>query len=162
METKKAGEKTPKTNLISRDVAVNDLNKWFDLLEVPEDDRIDINEEDGEKAKDDPMREKVIKTIMTGRLCLNDEGLMQYTLKHPIRKQESKEIVLATLTFGLRYREHELESNMKGVSPKDFLPFTRAYIATITGVSKSLLGKLYNADSTALQAVYTLFTRGDA
>ena len=158
---KKGAEKLPKTNAISRDVAEKDLNKWFDKLEVPEDDRIDIVEEDGEKPKDDAMRERVIKTMMTGRLILNEDGLMAYTLKEPLKK-ESGEAILTNLTFKLRYREFELENNMKGVNPKDFLAFTRAYIATITGVSKAWLGKLYNADSTALQAVYTLFTRGDA
>lgn len=150
-----------KDQTIGRDVAVQELNRYYDALEVPEEDRVDIDLENEEKESDDPMREKVLKAIMAGRVIVEDDGKLTYTLKHPLKK-ESGDIVLEKLTFKLRYREHELEGNMRGVDPKCFLPMTRAYIATLTGVSKSLLGKLYNADSTVLQAIYTLFMRGDA
>jgi len=107
------------------------------------------------------MRERAIKAMMTGRLSCSEEGELSYTLKHPLTTDKG-DVHLAKLDFKLRYREHELEKNMKGVNPKDFLPMTRAYIATLTGVSRGVLGKMLNSDTKVTQAVYNLFIRGDA
>ena len=153
-------------DVIGRDVATQELNRWFDLMEVPEDDRIVIEESDDPefKAKEsnDIMRESMIKAIMKGRLKINDEGVMSYDLKHPLTKKDSGETILSKLTFLLRYRDIDLEINMKGVDTNNYVSMTRAYVATLTGTGKHLLGKLYNTDTDVLRAVYTVFMRGDA
>jgi len=162
-------KKTDKAAVMGRDVAIVELNKWYDFLEVPEDLRLDIdlNEEleEGEtkkKEKDDAMRERVIRGIMSGSIILSEENQLVYTLKEPIKNQVSGDITYSELTFKNRYKAHQLEANMKGVKPEDFLPMTRAYIATLTGVSRSILGQLWNKDMAMAQAVYTLFSRGEA
>lgn len=162
-----------KENVMSRDVAVQELNKWYDIIEVPEDMRLDVDfgeeEEEIEEArvekreKDDMMRERVIRAIMAGNLILNEpDKFFVYTLKYPVTKKESEEVVLSKLIFKNRYKAFELESNMKGIKPDEFMPMTRAYIATLTGESKSILSRMYSRDMDVAQAIYTLFTRGGA
>jgi len=164
-----------------RDVAEAELNAWFDVLDVPEDMRIDSEDDDNsefdeiegielsakeksnlslKKAKKDLQREKVLRAIMKGDLELHGTDLV-YSLKEPLKKKDSGETVLETLTFKNRYREFELRSNMKGVNPSDFLDVIRAYVSTLTNTPGGLLGKLYNRDSEMTQAIYTLFMRGE-
>ena len=162
-----------KETIKGREVAINELNQWFDELNVPEDMRLDIDfeAEEGEeieesrikkREKDDVMRERVIRQIMNGRLILNDNKQLEYTLVDPVKTKETEEIILSKVVFKNRYRAHELEANMKGVKPDEFMPMTRAYIATLTGVSRSILGKLWDRDMGVCQAIYTLFTRGES
>lgn len=160
-----------KNYVMAREVAVEELNKWFDIMEVPEESRLDIdldeNEEDEENPKkskesDDIMRERVIRGFMNGSIVLNTNNHIEYTLKEPIKKKDSEDVVLDKLIFRLRYQAFELETNMKGVKPDEFMAMTRAYIATLTKTGKAILGKLSNRDMDMAQAVYTLFTRGEA
>lgn len=171
--------------IISREMAIKELNDWYDELQVPEDMRLDVDmdeyEDDAvegldqdddylkEKAerlkkreKDDIMRERFIRSIMNGSLILNENKELEYTLKYPVEKKDSGEVVLSKLKFKKRYHQFELETQMKGIKPEEFMPMTRAYIATLTGVSKSILGRMLNRDMEVAQAIYTLFTRGEA
>lgn len=160
--------------VMSREVAVQELNKWYDEIGVSEDLRLDVDlgedeEIEGEaeertkkREKDDTMRETVLRAMMSGSLILNEEKKLQYTLKDPIFKKDSQEVHTGELIFKNRYRTHELEAQMKGVKPDEFMPMMRAYIATLTGVPKAILGKLYNRDMQVAQAIYSLFSRGEA
>ena len=80
-----------KETIKGREVAIAELNTWFDELNVPEDMRLDIDfeAEDGEeieesrikkREKDDVMRERVIRQIMNGRLIINTNNQIEYTL----------------------------------------------------------------------------------
>ena len=154
-------------DVMGRDVAIQELNRWMDLMEVPEEDRIDIDESDDElkdeaKEKSDIMRERCIKAIMKGRLKVDEEGKMSYDIKHPLTGQDSGTVLLDKVEFKVRYREIDLKINMKGIDTDNHEEMAIAYIATITGKGKHLIGKLYNTDMDVLKAVYTVFTRGDA
>ena len=128
--------KKEKTTVVSREIAVTELNKWFDELQVPEELRVDVDLpedfEDSEdydiekREKEDVMRERVIRAISNGTLILNSDSQLELTLKTPLTKKESSEIVLDKLIFKSRYRSFELESNMKGVRPDEFMPMTRS------------------------------------
>lgn len=155
---------------MGREMAIQELNRWYDAIGVPEETRLDVELPEGEEGnedelikkreKDDLMRERVIRAIQNGSLILNENNQLEYTLKDPVEGKEGT-IVLSKLVFKNRYRAHELEAQMKGVKPDEFMPMTRAYIATLTGEAKAKLGKMYNRDMEVSQAVYTLFTRGE-
>lgn len=150
-----------KQEQLSRENAISELNRWYDILCVPEESRIDKDNDD-DQDKSDVMRERVIRAIQTGSLVLNDKDQMQYTLNEKVCKKDSGEVVIDVLVFKNRYRGFELESNMKGVKPDDFMQMSRAYIATLTGKGKALISRMYNRDLDICQAIYLLFTRGEA
>jgi hypothetical protein len=160
-----------KESTLGRENAIQELNRWFDEIGVPEDLRLDVDlgedETDEEvrsknRERDDIMRERVIRAIMSGNLILNNDNQLEYTLKEKILGKDDNQVVLEKLTFKNRYRTHELEAQMKGVKPDEFMPMIRAYVATLTGISKSILGRMYNRDTEVAQAIYNLFLRGEA
>lgn len=142
--------------LVSRELAEKELEKWYDYRNVPEELRIEVDDE----SESDFMYERVLKAAMAGRLQFEEEtGNLIYTLKDPLVKQESKEVYLNTLTIKPRYRRSELDQHLKGVKAKDIEGRTRAYMSAITGVDKGLLGRLWNSDYDLIEAVYILFLR---
>lgn len=148
--------KTKSINLIDRETAKQELNRWFDYRNVSEDNREELDE----NSNSDFMYERVLNVVMKGMLqFISETGELKYTLDSPLKKLESGEVLLNEIIFKPRYKRRELDQHLRGIKPNDIDMRTRAYMSAITGVTKDTLGELFNNDYDIVEAVYILFLR---
>ena len=166
-----------------RDFAVDVLNKWFDIIDVPEDERISNNlegeelseltlvqSEEGEVyddksllliEKSDTHREKMILEIQRGNLILNEETKeLIMKLKEPVAKADGT-ILYEDLKFKHRYRVSELNAAMKGVNQRDHTAQMGAMVATLTGKSRTLIEQMFNKDYKLAIAIGVNFAKAE-
>ena len=163
------------SKLHSRETAIGWLNEFFEDLGVFEEDRIKVDEsveypkfDDGisqaEKdklilayEKQDGVREKVIGALRRKKLEYDSESKeFKYSLESPIGTGDNMKTVL---TFKRRYKERELERNMRGVKASDERATTQAYMATRCGIDRMSVGELMDDDMEVVQNVFLLFFR---
>ena len=163
------------TKLHNREYAVEVLNTFFEDLGVFEEDRVVVDRDvkfpefdedttEQEKAemvldyeRQDAVREKVISAIRRKTLEFNEETKeFSYKLESPIGSGENR---ITSVTFKRRYKEIELERNMRGVKASDERGTTQAYIATRCGLGKMDLGGIMDDDMGVIQNVFLLFFR---
>lgn len=170
---------------INRELAIDELNKYYDQVGVLEENRISpdddlyrelkgtkkVDDEEAEELdeseindrleKSDIMRERIIKAIMYGLITVTEEGELVYKLKTPLRGQKTGDLIRDKIRFKPRYFVSEYESNMNGVNIKNTVMYQRALIATISDTSKTQILKFDGKDWSICQAVAVVFMRGD-
>lgn len=155
-----------------RDVAIEELNRFFDARGVLEEDRIqyELTKEDREELKylnesekkeflekKDTDRELVIKEIQKGNILVSDMGEITQKLKTPISDEDGK-----ILCDSLKYKNKDvkvrvLQNQLMGVSQKDNVGLMAARIAARTGTSRHLILALEEDDYSIAISIFGLF-----
>jgi len=155
-----------------RDVAVAQLNEFYEARGVFEEDRI-IAEFDAEEIKafeymsdeevaeakelGDPLREVIIRALQRQEIVLNEEHQFEYKLSDPPMKDGSP--LIATIKFKKRYTGAAFLSNTVGVKRDDLMLLNYASIASRCGISTSLFKLLSIDDIEVCQAVAGIYSR---
>lgn len=156
-----------------RDVAIAQLNEFYEARGVFEEDRIVpeltveelqtfeyISEEEIEKAKEkaDILREVIIKALMRRHIVLNAETKQfEYQLQCPPLKDG--EPILSVIKFKKRYTAAELANNTVGLKAKDIVRMGYAHVASRCGISRVLFERLMIDDVEVCQAVAAIYDR---
>ena len=126
---------------IIRDVAEQELDRFFEMMEIDLDLETKGPEErgifEGEK-------ERLIKAIMLGRLVINEEGLAEYT---------------TTSGDLLTFQEPDGAANMAMDRAKSGESFSKMYkaIAAITETSTATFSKMKRRDLKVCEAIFLFY-----
>jgi hypothetical protein len=160
---------------LGREVAVVEYNKLCDIIGITEDKRIVPDLTDSElfelenndrltdefienkKELSDSTRETLLSAFMEGTISINDKNRLVHKLKKPICQKNTNVVVLSELVYEPDYRLMDLERNTKGIEPNNFIAMLTALIATYTGQSRELLGRMYKADFQICKTINVLF-----
>lgn len=134
----------------SLEVAQKELDKWFDYLDIDEEERED------KKA----MEKILVKRIMKGDLVLQDDFTLKFTLPEPVMSINGDEIQIDKLFFKPRIKEIEIEKYMKGEKSDDANAMLTAYICASVGKGKGVMKHMYSTDYNVCKAVVTYFFGG--
>lgn len=126
--------------ILSKEVAEIELEKWFDTKRVRPDQRNRQNSFTGI----DSSREALINSFVYGILVLNEEtGELTQNLQFPL---QSENVNIDKLTIKPRITRADTNNASVGVKPTDIEGKTTAYLSAITGVPRGQLNKLDETD----------------
>lgn len=133
-------------NVVSEDVAREEVDKWLDYKKVNQSRR-----EQYQDAIDD-----MVNAISEGYLSIDEDYNWVHKLKFPF--QNGKD----TLVYRPRLTEAQLEPHMKGIKSDDSRGMIQAYIAALTGggekgLARGSVKKLDMEDMRVGRAIATFF-----
>ena len=128
--------------LVSRDLAEQDINKWLDDKRV----RVRKREENQETI------ESLIDAACDGALSYDEEKkILKYKLSFPIG-EEGK---ITTLKFKLRISVGEMHKNLNGAKTGD--ERVLAYMCALTGQNSGIIKKMDTADYSLASGIVIFF-----
>lgn len=128
---------------VSREKAVEELNKWLDAKRIT-----------GNKRKsNEEIEEELIDAIEEGWLVLNDDFSFTQKLKFPIEGTSKIE----ELKHQFRVKVGELNAKLRGVKMDDVVGRVQTYVAVLTDQPKGLIGALDTADYSIASSIATYF-----
>jgi hypothetical protein len=138
-----------KDKAISKDVALLDLEKFVNkFVKKP----VPFNEL--EETYPD-----VLEAIMDGLLVFDENQNPTFTLKYPIKGEESGNVVLDKLTFKTRIKPTQLAEIAKGLNPqKEIFTLQLKMTSHIIDQPMSMLDKFERYDYDVISQVASVFT----
>lgn len=120
-------------DLISREAAEAEVNKWLDFIDVSEERR-----EDKDIA---PVITDVIRCVMKGHWIIETDGRVTQKLIEPLAGGNTAEIV-----YDHRYTVGDWKTKLRTVDPKNALEVTMAKLSMLSGLPVKLFEKLGRKD----------------
>lgn len=120
---------------ITRDLAVQEVNKWLDIRKVKQSKRESL----------DMAIEDLVDSFMEGLLRLQEDGTLVQTLDYPIVNEDGI-VTLSELTYIPRLSQSMITNAMTGIKAGDANAIFSSYICALTGKVKALLGALDSED----------------
>lgn len=128
-------------NVVSKEVAVIDVDRWLDLKKVSSKKREDL------KSEIDSM----ICFVEEGVLSIDEKCIITHLLKFPIGENDS----IDKLTYKVRVSADDLTDGQKGVTTGADL--IAANVATLTGKVKATIRKLDSEDYSVCKCIVAFF-----
>jgi hypothetical protein len=128
---------------VSKEIGFQDISEWLDYKKVSANKR---------EAQKDTI-ETLADAISEGTLVLKEDKSLEMTLKFPTEGEEP----LTKLTFKPRLRTETVAKHLQGVKATDIDGRLLAYVAALTGNTKTLVGKLDTEDQSLAQAIAVFF-----
>ena len=160
----------------NREFAIEELNRFFDVRGVLEEDRIqyELTKEDKEEMKylnesekleflekKDTDRELVIKEIQKGNIKISDTGEITQKLKIAVQDEDGK-ILCDSLKFKNKdIKVRVLQNQLMGLNPKDTIGHIAGRIAARTGTSRHLILALDEDDYTIAVSILGIFLKSN-
>lgn len=135
-----------KSQVISAEVAQNEVEKWLDLRRVKPSLR--------EKYKD--AVQVMVESVCDGSLVLQDNGSLKQTLVFPIETKDG-DIALTELVYKPRFKVKELSMQSQDMNASNSLDITISYVSAVSSVSKSLVKEMDMEDYKVAQCIVTFF-----
>lgn len=137
--------------ILSKEVAEIELEKWFDIKRVRPDQRNRQNSFTGI----DSSREALINSFVYGILVLNEEtGELTQNLQFPL---QSENVNMDKLVIKPRITRADTNKASVGVKPTDIEGKTTAYLSAITGIPRGQLNKLDETDRSLSDVIVGYF-----
>lgn len=137
------------TTNITKELALDELNEWLDFHDVESEDR--IKSEEGI----DPLK-SLTSAIMAGRLIINADKTLTYTLKHPVRDNEDN-IVLAEVNLKNRLTSYDAEPFLKGIKATNQIGMVDGHLFALCDAAKGLIKKMDMKEMNTLRSVVGFF-----
>lgn len=129
--------------VISKEQAVIEIEKWLDYKQVSDKRRVD------NKAQ----IENLVSAIESGKLILDDDNNLVYNLNFALGKNEE----VKQLTFKPRLTLNDKLIHLKNVSPSDFDGRLAGIAKALTGVNGALLNQIDSEDEQILRDISLFF-----
>lgn len=143
----------PNGAVMSKEVALKELESWFDYRKMKESIRHNIDDD----LDRDVMLDKMVEGFVYGLLVFDpDNGRLIQKLEFPV-ENESKTVSLSELTWKPRFKDSDLTEPMRGVKNNDSSGRMKAYMQAITGTVKTKLGSLDYSDYSLSQTIVSYF-----
>lgn len=128
---------------IDRQTAEKEVTEWLDARKVGK----------SKREKQSDVIESMIEAMEEGRLVIEENRSITYTLIEPIKGDKD----ITELNFKFRITTEDIQIQMTGVNTKDVISVVLAYFSALTGVPKSVLRKLDSSDYSFGQGFASFF-----
>lgn len=102
----------------------------------------------------------LLKFVEHGEIIFNENNIMQ-TLRIPIELKNGKGDVvkkISKLEYRIRYQAYELNNYTKGINlAKEMNLYMDAQVGMLTGIARSVIGKLYDVDHSLTRLIQSLY-----
>ena len=129
-------------NLISKEVAQNEVNRWLDSKRIGGKKRIAYEK----------TIEELVSYVEDGTLILNENNTWVHKLLFPIESEKTT----SELVYKNRLNVDEVTNGLKGAdgSPQDMV---KCYVSLLTGKVKGIINKLDTQDYSVCQSISVFF-----
>ncbi len=102
----------------------------------------------------------LMKFVEHQEIMFNENDITQ-TLRFPIEQKNAKgETVkkITALTYRIRYQAYELNNYTRGINiQKEMNSYMDAQVGMLTGIGRSVIGKLYDVDHSLTRLIQSLY-----
>lgn len=131
------------SNVVARDVASKDIEKWLDYKKVS----------DRKRTANKESIEVLIDAVEDGILVLNED----YTLTHKLKFPIENEIPVTELVYIPRLKVSTVHNKLKGISATSPDERVLAYASALTGKVTNIIKDLETEDYSLVQSVVLFF-----
>lgn len=143
-QSKTTEQPTNQTEILSEDVARQEIEDWMDEKRIRESKR-----EDNKESVD-----VLVDALKRGLLERDQDGNLVQNLLFPIQKEQGQ---LTQLHFKKRMTRKQVKPFLKKVEPKDIDGRIVAYAAALSGQSSAIIESLDSEDQGITDAVAVFF-----
>lgn len=129
-------------NVVAKEVAEKDVNKWLDYKKV----------DPGKREEFSDNIDNLVNAISAGHLVYKNNELVQ-TLKFPVGKDDAVKV----LKYKARIKMSEIEARSQNIKGSSHHGILRAYICALTETHSDIIKELDTEDNRIAQSIATFF-----